>query len=162
MQNPRLRPICSGVFSPKRRTHGEDNYPSRADPPPAHQGGSPRNSSSVRRFLCVSRKESSPSRSAVEPRDTMSKRMGRLKTLRMGGGWGAGALGLCGCFLGGGKKDTRSLASACPALPDLSHGLGENETSGTKLKNTVECFTQEGEASLLCVGQKIKGKLPIL
>ena len=64
-------------------------------------GGSPRNSSSVRRFLWVSKKGSSPSRSAVEPRDPMSKRIGRLKTLRLGGGWGAGALGLCGCFLKG-------------------------------------------------------------
>lgn len=67
--------------------------------PLSQLGGSPRNSSSVRRFLWVSKKGSRPSRSAVEPRDTMSKRMGRLKTLRMGGGWGAGALGLCGCFL---------------------------------------------------------------
>lgn len=114
-------------------------------PPPSHQGDSPRNSSSVRRFLWVNKKESSPSRSVVEPRDTMSKRMGRLKTLRMGGGWGAGALGLCGCFLGGREKDTRSLGSACPALLHLRESeTGGNKTQGTKLKNPMECFTQEG------------------
>lgn len=53
---------------------------------------SPRNSSSVRRFLWVSRKERSPSRPAGDPRETMSKRMGLLKTLRTGGGSGAGPL----------------------------------------------------------------------
>lgn len=43
------------------------------------------------------------------------------------------------------KKDTKSLASACPALPDLREAeVGGNETWRTKLKTTMECFTQEG------------------
>lgn len=60
---------------------------------------SPRNSSSVRRFLWVRRKERSPSRPAGDPRETMSKRMGLLKTLRTGGGLGAGAFMPGACFL---------------------------------------------------------------
>lgn len=60
---------------------------------------SPRNSSSVRRFLWVRRKERSPSRPAGDPRETMSKRMGLLKTLRTGGGLGAGPFVPGACFL---------------------------------------------------------------
>lgn len=159
MQESRLCPISSSVFGPKRYANGEEGKSITQEgqtPPPAHQGGSPRNSSSVRRFLWVNKKESSPSRSAVEPRDTMSKRMGRLKTLRMGGGWGAGALGLCGCFLEGKKGGHQELSLCLPALPGLREAeVGGNETWGTKLKTTMECFTQEGVSwPTLCWAEK--------
>lgn len=115
------------VWPKEIRKPGKRITQAEQTPPPAHWCCSPRNSSSVRRFLWVNKKESSPSRSAVEPRDTMSKRMGRLKTLRMGGGWGAGALGLCGCFLEGKKEGYQefSLCLHCAPSPKVVRGWGK-------------------------------------
>lgn len=78
----------------------------------------PRNSSSVSRFLWLSRKGRRPSSPAVTPRETMSKRMGRLKTLRMGGGLGAGPLLLGRFFLRegpGGEGSSALLERGSPA-----------------------------------------------
>lgn len=59
----------------------------------------------------------------------MSKRMGLLKTLRTGGGSGAGPLAAGGCFLR--EKLQRWQEEPLLGFPHLCHGLGGAQPPGT-------------------------------
>lgn len=68
----------------------------------------------------------------MNPRETMSKRMGRLKTLRMGGGLGAGPLLLGRFFLRegpGGEGSSALLERGSPARPEGRSGSPPQPTA---------------------------------
>lgn len=106
---------------PRRNTGITSGHGTAVAPGQGTPRSSPRNSSSVRRFLWVSRKERSPSRPAGDPRETMSKRMGLLKTLRTGGGSGAGPFAASGCFLR--EKRQRWKPEPLPRFPTCAMSL---------------------------------------